>query len=217
MDYGRVTCCIVQTISITLKYLQSTYPNYFRPGRFSYERQQRSFHPSAVGVTRLICHQFLKWIFPNRRGHQWWSVGVIWDWFIDCIHFSLFACFLPLVFLLFTHVFLHSFIIVTWFYLTIFIFIISIPDLTLLCMCSYIFFGNVHDIKRYISQIQVIFSNIKKILYVFVNKNKNYGWLGMVLDNTIHLSNTGEGSTSIQNWGNEGKKEIPLISLRPAG
>ena len=39
----------------------------------------------------------------------------------------------------------------------------------------------------------------------------------MVLDNTIHLSNTGEGSKSIKNWGNEGQKEIPLISIRPAG
>ena len=73
---------------------------------------------------------------------------------------------------MFARVFLHTLIIVTFFSLTIFIFDVFVPTLPLLRMCTYTFVGNIHAIERYIVQIQVIFSNVTKILYVLVNESE---------------------------------------------
>ena len=62
-----VTCRIFQMRYRATKGLQASYIVYFRPQRFSYNRQQSCFHPSAVGVSRLVRHQFLKGILPNKN------------------------------------------------------------------------------------------------------------------------------------------------------
>ena len=48
--------------------LKAAYHNYSRHRRLIYERQQSIFHPSVVGVSQLIFHQFLKGIPPKWRG-----------------------------------------------------------------------------------------------------------------------------------------------------
>ena len=57
---GWVTCPIFHTFSSTPTGLRSAYQKYFRPQRLSYKRQLNYFHPSAVGVSRLFPHKFLK-------------------------------------------------------------------------------------------------------------------------------------------------------------
>ena len=74
----------------------------------------------------------------------------------------------------FPRLFLHTFIIVTCFSRTIFIFVISVPNFPLLCTCTYIFVSNIHTIKIYIVWIQVIFSNITKIPYVHVDEPEQF-------------------------------------------
>ena len=64
VDDGWFTRRIIQTLFSIPKKLISTYLNYFRPQIFSYDKQQTLFQTSAVGVSQLIHHQFLKVIYP---------------------------------------------------------------------------------------------------------------------------------------------------------
>ena len=88
--------------------------------------------------------------------------------------FSLFAWVFARIFLLFARVFLWTFIIVTHFSLTIFIFVISAPIFPFPSMCACIFVGNFYAIKRHIFWFQVKFSNVTKIPYVMVNEHENF-------------------------------------------
>ena len=65
-DY-LVTRRIFQMRSIMPKGLwDASYHIFFIP--FSYNQQQDSFYPSAVGVRLLVRHQFIRGIFPKQSG-----------------------------------------------------------------------------------------------------------------------------------------------------
>ena len=47
----------------------SYYRELFRP--YTYNQQWDMFHPSTVGVSRLIYHQLFRGIFPKQSGNYW--------------------------------------------------------------------------------------------------------------------------------------------------
>ena len=104
------------------------------------------------------------------------------------MHFSLSTYIFPCVFFLFTSGFLRTFVIVTYFSLTILIFIISVTTFSFVHKCAYIAVGNFHSIKIHIVQIQVIFFNVIKIPYIPVNEPEHF-WetftLGYYVPNRI--------------------------------
>ena len=83
-----------------------------------------TFYPRAVGVSMMIHRQIskIRGILTMQMEYWRWIFGVRQDYIIGCTRFSLFARIFARVLLFLARVSLCTFIIVTWFYLTIFIF-----------------------------------------------------------------------------------------------
>ena len=93
VDDGWFSRCIVHIQSTMTDGMQVTYRNSFRHRRFSYEPQRSCFNYNSVGMIRLVCHQFLKGIFPNPQEYLWiFEVSVIFHArFIGCTCFIFFS------------------------------------------------------------------------------------------------------------------------------
>ena len=55
MDYGCLSCCVIQTKRSTPDGMRVIYRNYFRRKRLIYERQRSRFDPNTVVMSRLVC------------------------------------------------------------------------------------------------------------------------------------------------------------------
>ena len=133
-------------------------------------KKKSRFQPSAVRVSRLVCHQFTKGFFTKPL-EQWWIfklIVIFCTCFLGCTCFYLFT----LVFVVsFALVFVRNFVIYNHISITIIISIVFITTLFLLHMCASIFVGNVYTIKVILICPQTLLFRIQdmKVLCILCN------------------------------------------------